>query len=251
MKVATYLTLVLILSGCALFKAKDVEAGNLYLRLGTSHIENGNLPFALRELLQAESADNTNPLIQNNLGLVYFLRGRFDLSEKHFRNAVKILPSFTDAKNNLARTLIEKEQYPEAKKLLSEVLNDLTYASFDKAYINEGLLWFNQKNFDKSIISFKKTLEIQTDNCIANSYLGRSYFEKKDYSRATEALDRAVGFCQNQLFDEPHYYSAVAWYRLGSKDKAEARFVEIIKLYPDGKYRDKAKSMLEIMRKGF
>lgn len=249
-KVALFLVTIL-LSGCAMFGSQNAEKAELYLRLGISHIENGNLPFALRELLKAEEFDNKNPLVQNNLGLVYFLRERFDLAEKHFRNAVKILPSFTDAKNNLARTLIEKEQYAEAKVLLDEVLNDLTYASFDKAYVNLGLLWFNQKKFDQSIAAFQKALNLQTDNCIANSYLGRSYFEKKDYGAATDALDRAVGFCQNQLFDEPHYYSALAWYRSGNKAKAEARFVEIIKLYPDGKYREKAKSMLEILRKGF
>lgn len=234
-----------------MFNGRNPEMAQLHLRLGVSHIENSNLPYALRELLKAEEYDKSDPIIQNNLGLVYFLRDRFDLAEKHFRKAILLLPAYTDAKNNLARTLIEKDQFDEARKLLNEVIGDLTYASAEKAYINEGLLNFNQKKFPLAIRSFQNAIKIQMDSCIANSYIGRSYFELKDYNMATEALDKAVGFCQNQMFDEPHYYSALAWYRAGNVAKSEARFNEILKLYPDGKYRDKAKSMLEILRKGF
>ncbi len=251
MKVLPVLAALLLTAGCSLFGPKDSEQADLYLRLGIAHIENGNLPYALRELLKAEEYDAGNPLIQNNLGLIYFLRERFELSEKHFRKAVELMPSFTEAKNNLARTLIEQEKYAEAEKLLNEVLNDLTYASFDKAFVNQGLLYFNKKDYRKSSSSFIKAIEIQPDSCIANSYLGRSYFELKEYSMATIALDKAIGFCQNQLFDEPHYFSALAWYRAGNKAKSESRFNEILKLYPNGKYRDKARSMLEILRKGF
>ena len=87
------------------------------------------------------------------------------------------------------------------------------------------------------------------DNCVANAYYGRSIFEMKDYSKATSALDTAIGFCQRALFDEPHYYSALAYYRLGDKEKSMARFTEIVKLYPEGKYREKSKAMLEMLRK--
>lgn len=226
------------------------EKALLYLQLGNNNISSGNYPFALRDLLSAEELDPKNPVIQNSLGQVYFLRERYDLSQKHFLQAIELDEKFTDAKNNLARVLIEIGKYNDAELLLNQVLQDLTYANLEKAYINFGLLYFNQKKFDKAKLQFSKAIESQTDSCIANSYYGRSLFEMKDYVNAARALDRAIGFCQKNMIDEPHYFSALSYYRSGDKNKAEIRFAEIIQLYPNGKYKEKSQSMLELLRKG-
>lgn len=218
--------------------------------MGISYLEQGNYPFALRELLNAEELDPTSAVVQNNLGQVYFLRERYDLAEKSFQKAIQLQPDFSEARNNLARTYIETGKFPAAEKELKIVFNDLTYAGGTKAYINWGLSRFLQKDYTGAQSAFAKVLESQSDDCVANTYYGRSLFEQKDYTRATEALDRAVGFCQKNLVDEPHYYSALAYYRQGDKSKAVARFEEIVKLYPQGKFRDKSKALLEMIRKG-
>lgn len=234
--------------GCA--STQNKEKADLYLRMGSSLIEESNYPGALSALLKAQDLDPQNPLIMNNLGQVYFLRERYDLAEKQFRKAVNTQPNYTDARNNLARVLIEEGKYAEAEKELNTVLSDLTYGSADRAYINMGLAKFNQKQYPQAEEAFSKALRAKSDDCVASNYYGRSIFEEKDYGRAVEALDRAIGFCQKSLFDEPHFYSALAYYRLGDKSKATARFEEIIKYYPDGKYRQKAKGMLDLLRKG-
>ncbi|WII72756.1 tetratricopeptide repeat protein [Bdellovibrio sp. 22V] len=233
--------------GCA---SKDKEKADLYLRMGASQLESGNYPAALRDLLKAEELNSSDPVVQNNLGLVYFFRERYDLSEKHLRKAIDLEPKYTEARNNLSRVLIEEGKYAEAESELKIVLNDLTYGSPEKAYVNFGLAKFNQKDYSAARSAFSKVLSSQPDDCIANTYFGRTFFETQDYSRATEALDRAIGFCQKNLYDEPHYFSALAYYRLGDKSKAIARFEEIVKYYPTGKYREKAKGMLSLIRKG-
>jgi tetratricopeptide (TPR) repeat protein len=63
--------------------------------------------------------------IQNSLGLTYFMREKFELSIKHFRNAIILDPKFTDARNNLARAYSEVGKYAEAQKELDIVLADL------------------------------------------------------------------------------------------------------------------------------
>ncbi len=146
--------------------------------------------------------------------------------------------------------MIEKRKYPEAEKELQVVIDDLTYSSPEKAYVNLGLAKFNQKNTSEARGTFSKVLKSQPDDCVANTYFGRSFFETEDYSQAAEALDRAIGFCQKNLYDEPHYFSALAYYRLGDKSKSVARFEELVRYYPTGKYREKAKAMLGLIRKG-
>lgn len=240
----------LLMMGCATWGEGDQKKAELYLRLGTSQIEAGNYPAALRDLLKAEEIDPKNPVTQNNLGLVYFYRERFDFAEKHLRKAVSLDTKYSEARNNLARILIEQGKFNEAESELKTVINDLTYPNPEKAYINLGLVKFNQKDYAGSQASFSKVLKSSPDDCIANTYFGRGFFEEGDYSRATEALDRAISFCQKSLYDEPHYYSALAYYRVGDKSKAVARFEELIKYYPNGKYREKAKGMLGLIRKG-
>lgn len=240
----------LVVLGCASLGDQDKKKAELYLRMGASQLEAGNYPNALRDLLKAEQLDSSNPVIQNNLGLVYFFRERLETSEKHLRKAIEMDPKYSEARNNLSRVLIEGGKYPEAEKELQIVLNDLTYPNPEKAHINLGLVKFNQKDYAASRSSFHKVLESNPDDCVSNTYFGRTFFETEDYSRATEALDRAIGFCQKSLYDEPHYYSALSYYRLGEKSKSIVRFEELIKYYPTGKYREKAKGMLSLIRKG-
>jgi Tfp pilus assembly protein PilF len=237
------------MTACGSWGTKDAEKADLLLHMGTSQFESGNYPEALVDLLKAEDLDHNNPVIQNNLGLVYFMRQRYELAEKHMRKAISLNPKYTEARNNLSRVLIEVGRYKEAEKELKVVLDDLTYPAIDKSYINLGLAQFNQKKFTESKQSFLNAMNASRDNCVANAYYGRSIFELKDYEEAARALDNAIGFCQRAVYDEPHYYSALTYYRLGQKEKAIARFSEIIKLYPEGKYRDKSKAMLELIRK--
>lgn len=249
MKQLALTILIFSLFGCASWQSENAEKANLLSQIGSSSFENGDYPAALRAFMQAEQLDPNNSSVQNNLGLVYFMRERYDLSEKHLRRALSLQKDFTDARNNLARVLIEEGKYQEAEKELKIVLNDLTYNGFAKAYINLGLSYFNQKKYSQALDAFSKTVDMENDNCVANTYYGRSLFEMKEYARAANSLDRAIAFCQKQLYDEPHYYSALAYYRMGQKSKAVARFDEIIKLYANGAYRERAKQMLELIGK--
>lgn len=240
---------VLFVAGCTTAGSRDAERAGLLLRLGTSQIEAGDYPKALRSLLEAEKLDASNPSIQNNLGMVYFLRERLDLAEKHVSQAIRLKPDFSDAKNNLGRIYIEQGRPEVAVPLLQAVLKDLTYERPAKATLNLGIAYFKMQKFNEARSFFNKTLSFGRDNCLAQSYLGRSFYESKDFQKASESLDLAVGFCKAMQFDEPHYYSALSYYQLGERKKAEARLEEVTKMYSQGKYSAQAKSMLETIRK--
>jgi Tfp pilus assembly protein PilF len=241
--------LLLLAAACSSISTENEETAKLHLKIGTSHLNNENYPQALTELLTAQELDPANPVIQNNLGLTYFFRERYDLAENHIRKALKLEPKYSDARNNLSRILIERGRYDEAVKEAQTVIQDLTYTSPEKPLINLGMAQFKLLQLAEAKKTFLKALDFQRDNCLANSYYGRTLFEMRDYERAAEALDRAAGFCQRSQYDEPHYYSALSYYQLGQKPKAEARFESLLKLYPNGRYTEKAKTMLETIRR--
>lgn len=238
----------LFLTHCRTFHANQ-EKASLHAANGNALYLNENYPLALKEFLTAESLDPENPAIQNSLGLTYFMRERYSVSIKHFENALKLNPKFTDARNNLGRAYIEVGRHQDAEKMLNIVLNDLTYPAQERAYINLGLNAFSQKKYDLAKDNFLKAISIQADNCLAHTYYGRSFFEMQNYDASISALDKAIEFCQKLMIDEPHYYSALSYYRLGEKQKSITRFEEVVKLYPRGKYADRSKGMLNIIKR--
>ena len=233
--------------GCAGTK-KNQEEAELRSRIGTAHLQRGNYPAALRELLRAEEIDPQNVIIQNNLGLVYFLRERYDISAEHLARAIEINPRFSDARNNYARALIELGRFDEAKRQLDIVLRDLTYDDPPKAWVNYGLVYFRKKDFEAARQKFAEAIKINRDNCLAQTLYGRTFLEQGKNTTAAEALDNAVVVCRPSKYDEPFYYSGLAYYKLGRTSAAIARMEEIVKLYPQGTFAPKAESMLKLMR---
>jgi Tfp pilus assembly protein PilF len=227
--------------------ARNKQVADLHLRLGTNNLERGNYPDALKDLLTAESLAPNDPLIQNNLGLAYFMREKYDQAEIHIRKAVDAEPTFTDAKNNLGRVLIEKKKFAEAKKYLNEVLEDLTYPMPGKAHINLGLAYFGEQAYGEAKDHFLKAINFDRENCLAQNYYARSLLELKEFRRAITAFDKAEAFCAKQSFDEPSYYSAVTSFRMGEAYKAKLKFEALVE--KNSSFRDKAEQMLEVLRK--
>ena len=149
----------------------------------------------------------------------------------------------------MARAYIERGQLDEAEPLLKEALADLTYENYAGVHTNYGLLEFKRGNFATAQFHFKKALERNRNDCVAHSYLGRCYLEQKNLTLALPQLERAMGICQPMGFDEPHYYSAIAYYRDGQKEKSRLRFEELIRVFPSGPNSDKAQKMVALIKK--
>jgi type IV pilus assembly protein PilF len=243
------LPLLLLLASCSSLNKKDKENAALHLQIGTGHLVNSNLPAALTSLLRSEELDPENPQTQNNLGLVYFLRDRPDMAEVHLRKAVALAPDFSEARNNLSRVYIERGKFLEAIKEATIVSQDLTYPNPDKPLVNIGLAYFKLNNFSSAQTSLEAAIKLNRDSCLAQTLLGRTLYELKRYQPAADQLDRAIGFCQSEQNDEAHYYAGLSYYQTGQVKKAEARLSDVISLYPQGSYKEKAQQMLNVIRR--
>lgn len=243
----SFLTSFVFVLGCVSHGPTKKDVAVVHFRVGSSHLEKGNYPDALKDLLTAESLNPEDPLIYNNLGLTYFMMKRFELAEKNLRKAVELEPTFTDARNNLGRVLIERGSFKEARQQLDKVLEDLTFAQPGKVHINYGLSYFKEQNYKEAKESFLKAINFDRENCLAQNFYGRSLLELKDSERAVKALDRAAGYCLKINFDEPIYYGAIGYYRLGDHLRAQSRLETLIQ--KNSQYKEKAETMLEILKK--
>ena len=123
----------------------------------------------------------------------------------------------------------------------------MTYPQPGKAYINYGLSYFREQKYTESREAFLKAISFERENCLAQNYYGRSLLELKELTKAIQTLDKASGYCLKVNFDEPIYFSAMAYFRMGDRIKAQARLETLIQ--KNSPYKDKAETMLEILRK--
>jgi type IV pilus assembly protein PilF len=242
---STFLALSLLV-GCSSGPSKKDRA-ILHLNMGTSLLNNGNSRAALRELRQAEKYDSDNAIVQNNLGLAYYMLEETVLAEKHIRKAIEISDEYTDAHNNLSRVLIDLGRFEDAQKHAKTVIKDLTYSSPEKGWINLGLSYFFQKKYKQSLVPFQKALKYDEKNCFAQTMMGRSYFELEQFQEAARVLDWGSKYCTESGTDEPLYYAGLAYYKAGEKEKALARMDDLLRLHPHGKYAAQASSMRKLM----
>jgi Tfp pilus assembly protein PilF len=232
------------LSGCVT-SHKNREEAELHMQIGTGHLERRNYPLALHELQTAADLDPDNPRVQNNLGLAFFLLDRYELAEKALRRAVELAPKYNEARDNLGRVLIELGRNEEAIRELRTVLSDLTYPAADRAWTNMGLAYFRRADFGQARAKFAEAIRLNRENCLAQTLFGRSLLEMGDFRAATDSLDGAIRICKDAQFDEPHYFSGLSYLKLGDTGRGLARLEEAIKLFPHGKYAQRAKSMLQ------
>lgn len=243
------LVFLIYLSGCEHFgNNSDPKTALLYMDLGVRHLSGGQKQDALAAFLKAEKLDHNNKDIQNQLGLTYFVFKKLSLSEKHFRNALSIDSEFTEARNNLARILVEKGQLPSARKELRIVFADLTFKDLASAHLNLGLTYFKEANYAAAATELEKSLKENRQSCFAMSTYARCFYELKNYTKAISLFDLAIPMCKKINFDEAHFYGALSYFKSGQRSKGIALMNETILAYNKGEYELKSREMLELMK---
>ena len=233
-------------TSCGTSHEKSKTAGS-HFRLGASLIQKQQLEKGLNHLLISKKLDPSNPNTHNQVGVAYYLMGEYEHAILSFRDAISRKESYSEARNNLGRVLIDVKDFSGARIQLQKAASDLTYPHKDKVWLNFGLSYFFEFQYKKSLNFFLKSIATNRRNCLAHAYYGRALVELEDFSKSAPALDKAIYQCRNRGFDEPHYYSAISLFRLGKKNLAISRLQEALKLYPKGPYRAKNLEMLELL----
>ncbi|MBX3020597.1 MAG: tetratricopeptide repeat protein [Bdellovibrionales bacterium] len=226
---------------------RDQERAALHLQIGTGYLSAGQYPLAITELLKAEQLDPQNPSMLNNLGLAYYVNGRLKQAEEKFRGAIKYKSDYSDAKNNLARVLIDQQKFEEAIRILSVVENDLTYHYPEKTLSNLGMAYFQLGQYKRAEDLLARSLLIRRESCTTAHFYGRTLLELKRLKDSAQVLDNAVEYCRSTKFEDPLFFSAMSYFSLGEKEKSRARLDELLKDYPKSKYVAKAKGLLELL----
>lgn len=76
----------------------------------------GKFVEAIAEAERARDLEPLSPILNNNVGWVYYLARQYDHAAEQFKGIIELEPDFALARKNLGRTLTQKGQFKEAER---------------------------------------------------------------------------------------------------------------------------------------
>ncbi len=237
----------LCLVSCAADMAERREQSEAFRRLGERHLAERNLTGAFRELLKAETLYEQDHLLQNDLGLAYFAKGKLDLALVHFEKALAIKPDYAGAWNNMGTVYLKLEEWDKAIDSFNHALDHLLYATPHFALNNLGEAYRGKGDYERSIEFYKKALDAEPRFFRAHRGLGRIYMAMGDYDAAASSLQKAVDYAPG--FAPAYYDLGRAYVGKYNREKAVSAFRKVVELVPDSPLAEAASAEIKKLQR--
>ena len=227
------LIFISIFAGCKKNKAAlypgQIKPGSaeFFLNQGLFHLNSGQIDMAENKLHKAIGKKPYLKEALNGLGIVYMYKREFDKSIKYFKKVLSIDPAFLDAYNSLGLIYIELNKYELAKENLLIAANSNDYKTPENSFVNlamleikhnklesamryikkgidknrgfaplynlQGVIFENQKNYEKALYSYKKALSLLAEDDITILVnIGRVYSKMGKKNKALDFLEKAL-----------------------------------------------------------
>jgi Tfp pilus assembly protein PilF len=228
-------------------KASALHQAQLHQEIGMGYLKGKNYPAALKQLMTANKLAPNNPEILNNLAIAYHYRGRTDVAEKVLRKSLSLSKNYTEARNNLARILIENKKYSQAIKHLLIAREDLTYQHPEKVHANLAETYFHLGDYENANKEADLALQVNRHMCLALIYKVKTLYVLKKFGPSADLADRTELTCPGDQVPELVYLSGMSYYQQGFSGKAKSRFHKLKEKYPHNDFTKKAKMALANM----
>ena len=114
--------------------------------------------------------------------------------------------------------------------------------------IVEGVIKFQQKDFAKASVLFKKILDKDNSNIAVWFYYGISNIETKNFNNSINAFKTIILQNDNLYIEHAEWYLGLCYLKNNQKEKAITQF-EVVASNPDNFHRQEAKNILEKLQK--
>jgi tetratricopeptide (TPR) repeat protein len=182
----------------------------------------------------------------NNLGVVLYRRTPPDLQGacEEYDAALKIDPGYLDARENLARTLLErgtvaaglgrfleKDELDKAARSQLIRLSEMA-PSNARAHAYLGLIDFSAMHFERAAREFERCLEIDPEDKICHYDLGNARLALADCDRAIPSFVAALRHGRSEIAPDAVRNLGVAYEMCARKNGAIAVYLDRIKSDP-------------------
>jgi len=250
-KILVLAILALFWTGCATTAENGVKGQSIqrdeaqaraHLSLGASHLRNGRLIQALKELLDAEKYDPQNADVQNHLGLAYKELHKYPLAVRHIKQALALRENFPQAHNSLGTVYHAMKMYPEALAEFNIALSDILYPTPQYTHFNIGQVYLDQGMYEQALDAFKKAVEIAPGYSLAFNSIGRTYLAMNNLEEAVKVFKKAVEYSPNYAI--AFFNLAETYLQMGQLEKARENYKKVIEIAPMTRLEEQAKKRL-------
>jgi len=182
---------------------EEYEEADFHYQLAQGYFQNGEVPFAIREL------QLTLEVIPDHVGALYLLgfiyQGRMDypMAESYYEAALDVFPGRFDIRNNLGSVYLAQSRWADAEDTFRALTREPTYSTPGHAHNNLGWALYEQGRTREAIDQFEMALMFQPDLCLAWNNAGLAWAEMGNAIEARHYLQNAVDRCND--YAEPRY----------------------------------------------
>lgn len=196
--------------------------------MGITWVQMGYWANSITLFERALAVTSGNYVAHYNLGVSLFSQSKIDEATGHFREALRINPSFLGARTNLGVALVNQGRIAEAVQHLNEALqrNPLSQT----AHNNLGVALAQEGRIDDALQHFNKVLQINPNFDDAHNNLGVVLASQEKFDEAIEHYSKALRI--NPGFARVHNNLGSALIRKGQLEEAIVHFREALRLRP-------------------
>ncbi|MGE3974013.1 MAG: tetratricopeptide repeat protein [Bdellovibrionales bacterium] len=201
----------------------------------------GDYATAEKLLQQVLLLNNKQPEVFHILGTIYYDRSQFSKSIKHFKRALEIDPTYTDASIGLSIILNDLGRYEEGKEIFEEAQSLLNKKGKTKPdpYVDEKLaekhlqlgdMYLQFQRSDEALEQYYKSYRLAQKSDVRMKIV-ETYLKKGDNDRAAQELHSLVK-------DEPQFLQAyiklgLVYYNAGKTVEALNQWEKVLFRDPD------------------
>ncbi len=166
--------------------------------LALDFVKQGKFNAAIKRYHNGLKIYEESPGINFNLGMVYFWQDNFKEAEKHALIALREKYFYATRPDILSpgwlrdRNVRESPDIPISKWIFDVALIDGNY--FIEAYDLLGNIYFKKGEINKSIIAFKKVINLKQKDAMGHYNLGCSYLHLNDWDNAEKEWKKAIKY---------------------------------------------------------
>jgi tetratricopeptide (TPR) repeat protein len=144
--------------------------------------EAGNYDSAIKPLETLYKNISDDYLINLRLGWLYYLKTDYELSVKYYNKAVTISDKSIESLLGLTYPLSGQSKWDEIQNVYKDILDidDNNYS----ANLNLGKIYYNSASYLNAKIQFEKIYENYPSDVETNIYLGWTYYQLGNSSKA-------------------------------------------------------------------
>ena len=176
---------------------KDNPCFNNFLNLGLAYYNAHRYNEAIIAWQSAVQYNPNSEVVYSNIGSAYGCMGKWIEQKTYCEKALVINPNFALAKNNLKWALDELAKSDTSAVKKTGALPAPNPAAEFNALINEGLSFYNQKEYAKAIASWQKALLINPNSDLIYNNMGAAYGCLGKWREQVQCCEKALAINPN------------------------------------------------------